>query len=431
MSKKKKKGKQVQLHLSPEKYIRTKARSLPIHKCLISKGWEFSKIANVVVTRRHSNGNITAGMFLVDLAELGVKDAHYQFNANEDLFFDEINSYTQFASLEEIPYELAHNIIYQGVEFREDIAGLKLPKEFEVAQFVLEKEDEVEYMEDLPFQWIIDDLNEDHLEGDTGLVEYLSKLGLPEDYCEWNESQWKVFIEDGSVFIGEVMEDMFEIIADEKYPGYRTMAYEELDLIDVVLHFPDELVSFRSDEEKEAAFQLGEKMGDEEAVSGNLVEISAEMVEKFPWNETFHYHLAEAYELSEQKNRSQEVLDNMLEKFPDSILAKIRKCLSLIADGQWEDLPAIFNGNENLYHLLPERKEFNVMEVLGFHTIMAVYFIGKMDVLKALVHSTIVEEVELEYEDQEVSSPFEEGIYFEILMLKTREVMQWVESKTV
>lgn len=431
MSKKKKKGKQIQLHLSPEKYIRTKARLLPIHKCLITKGWEFSKIANVVVTRKHSNGNITAGMYLVDLAELGTKDAHYKFNSNEDLFFDEINSYTQFGSLEEIPYELAHNIIYQGIEFREDIAGLKPPKEFEVAQYVLEKEDEIEYMEDLPFQWFIDDAGDDYFEDEEGLDECLSRLGLPEDYSEWNQLQWQTFIEDDSVFVAEVIESMFEIIAEEKYPEYLEMVDKELDMLNVVTYFPGELNSLLNEDEKEAMLQLGEMIGDEEAEaeSGNLVELSEKMVEKFPWNETFHYHLVEVYELAEQKNKSQKALDNMLEKFPDSILAKIRKGLALIAEGQWEDVPAIFNGNESLYNLLPERKAFNLLEVIGFHTIMTIYFIGEMDVLKAIVHSTIVEDIEAEFQDEGASNTFEEDIYLEVLMLKAREVMEWVESK--
>lgn len=119
----------------------------------------------------------------------------------------------------------------------------------------------------------------------------------------------------------------------------------------------------------------------------------------------------------------------MLEKFPDCILAKIRKGLTLITKGQWEDVPTIFNGNEGLYNLLSDRKAFNLLEVIGFHTIMAIYFIGEMDVLKAIVHSTSVEDIEAEFQDEGASNTFEEGIYLEVLMLKAREVMEWVEVK--
>ena len=61
--------------LSPEKYIRLKGRNLPVEECLISDGWEQSGLAEVVVTRRHTGGTFTLGMFLVETLCLGNKDA--------------------------------------------------------------------------------------------------------------------------------------------------------------------------------------------------------------------------------------------------------------------------------------------------------------------------------------------------------------------
>ena len=70
---KKSKGKVLQM-LSPENFIRNKARSLPIFECLVNADWEEGKLADMVVARQHTNGNITAGLYQVDLACLGVKD---------------------------------------------------------------------------------------------------------------------------------------------------------------------------------------------------------------------------------------------------------------------------------------------------------------------------------------------------------------------
>jgi len=76
-------GKVVQMaqkKLSPKEYIKTKARTLPIEKCLVNVDWEESDMANVFVIRKHSNGNSTIGLYLIDLLCLGVKNAAYFFN---------------------------------------------------------------------------------------------------------------------------------------------------------------------------------------------------------------------------------------------------------------------------------------------------------------------------------------------------------------
>jgi hypothetical protein len=76
---KKNKGKAVQM-LSSENYIRKKARTLPILECWINKDWEESGVANIIITRSHTNGNITACYYYVDLYCLGIKDSYHQFN---------------------------------------------------------------------------------------------------------------------------------------------------------------------------------------------------------------------------------------------------------------------------------------------------------------------------------------------------------------
>jgi hypothetical protein len=142
----KKKQTQQAQQLSPENYIRQKARNLPVFECMINEDWEFSKMASVSVARKHTNGNITLGLYLVDLNCLGVKDAHYLFNVSEPEYRRTISSNGNL-DLITISYELAHNIVYAGLEFAKEL-GFNPHKDFSVARYILEEDtDEVELIE--------------------------------------------------------------------------------------------------------------------------------------------------------------------------------------------------------------------------------------------------------------------------------------------
>ena len=149
MARKKKKSNRSQQPPSPKRYILTRARLLPLHKCLINDDWEESKLASVTVTRKHSHGNVTAGFFLVDMMARGVKDTHYVFNEPEEDFFDDLHDRWPH-HLEEIPYPLAHNIIYGALEFAED-HNFKPHRDFDITSYILEEDtDEIELI-DLEF----------------------------------------------------------------------------------------------------------------------------------------------------------------------------------------------------------------------------------------------------------------------------------------
>lgn len=134
--------------LSPENYIRQRARSLPIFKCLVNKGWEEGGLAQVTIARRHINGNITYCSFLVDLHCLGVKDTFYDFNITEEQFDVMRDRMSQGYDLVEIDYVLAHNIIHAGWEFGEE-TGFKPHKDFlSITQYMLEEDnDEIPLIE--------------------------------------------------------------------------------------------------------------------------------------------------------------------------------------------------------------------------------------------------------------------------------------------
>ena len=144
---KNKKGKVIQM-LTPENYIRKKARTLPIFECLVASEWEETRMSTVVIARNHINGNITACTYLVDLGCLGVKDSMFLFNVTMSQYSDLKEKVSSGIEMTEVDYSLAHNIILAGVEYAAEF-GFKPCKEYEsVTKFMLEEDtEEIELIE--------------------------------------------------------------------------------------------------------------------------------------------------------------------------------------------------------------------------------------------------------------------------------------------
>lgn len=147
MAKRKKpKGKVIQM-LSPENYIKQKARSLPIQECWINSKWKEDGLAHTLVARIHSNGNLTVGMFLVDLKCLGVKDAMYFFNMDIGEYQELLTEMKDNMPMESIDYKLIHNIVFAGIEYAEDL-GFETHKDFRIAEYILDEDtDDIEWMD--------------------------------------------------------------------------------------------------------------------------------------------------------------------------------------------------------------------------------------------------------------------------------------------
>jgi len=144
---KKNSGKVVQM-LSPANYIRTKGRTLPLYECWINTDWEEVKQASCIVSRRHSNGNVTYCFYLVDLLCFGVKFSHFVFNVPISQFKDFLAQTEEEISLEPADYVVVHNVIHAGVEYAEEYE-IKPDKDFtSITQYFLEEDnDDIELME--------------------------------------------------------------------------------------------------------------------------------------------------------------------------------------------------------------------------------------------------------------------------------------------
>lgn len=134
---------------TPEQYIRTRARKLPIDVCYINEGWKESGLASIIVVRKHTNQNYTFGVYLVDLFALGTKDTFFNFNVSETVLSEMLERMKddKFIKAE---YALVHNIIYGGNEFAED-NGYTINKNYKLTQFILEEDTEAIELIDIEF----------------------------------------------------------------------------------------------------------------------------------------------------------------------------------------------------------------------------------------------------------------------------------------
>jgi hypothetical protein len=135
---KQKKHKQT-MQISPENYIRTRARNLPIHQCWVNKDWRRIGTATVMVVRKHVSGNITFGIYIVDLMCMGVRESIYQYNVPEVhlkmMISDAAKGGLRFVA---ISYRLAHNIVYSAIEYAEEYGFHPTTSFTRVTQYILE-----------------------------------------------------------------------------------------------------------------------------------------------------------------------------------------------------------------------------------------------------------------------------------------------------
>ena len=273
--------------LSPENYIRKKARTLPVFECLINNDWEEAKMANLIVARRHTNGNITAGLYLVDLLCLGIKDTFWFFNIPEHEYREKLESFLKISEDEvgTIDYDLAHNIVFAGIGLAEELE-FKPHKDFTaVTQYILEEDtDDVPIIEiecgiyGLPAYmqgtlhseakahqviaqlekvvgvgnfYILDEegiiINEDDFEDNNpySSMDEESKRTEFENYLFKSEG----FSEDDARNMAQLTQSLIDDLIDiDKYNGYSDEFYEELSAINVnVDEIPDEMLGVEPD----------------------------------------------------------------------------------------------------------------------------------------------------------------------------------------
>ena len=145
MSKKKHKKQQMgQQFLTPEQFMKQRARSLEIGACYISEDMKECGEGHVIITRRHTGGRISMAMYLVDIYCLGMKDSFFRLRLEEDELDDMLD---RSPNIRECSYEEAHNWVYGAIAWAEE-AGIKPDKSFAITKYMLEEDtDDVPLME--------------------------------------------------------------------------------------------------------------------------------------------------------------------------------------------------------------------------------------------------------------------------------------------
>ena len=127
--------------LTPEQYIRQKARTLPLGQCYMNKDWFISGMAVAVVTRCHKMGTYTFAVFQFDTFCSGLIDCKVEFSRDKASFDNFLGYLKEEFKIEPVTYQEAHNLVYGAIAFGED-AGFSPSPMFNLAKFVLEEDTE-------------------------------------------------------------------------------------------------------------------------------------------------------------------------------------------------------------------------------------------------------------------------------------------------
>jgi tetratricopeptide (TPR) repeat protein len=399
---KKKKGKVVQLKpafQSPENYIKNQARQLPVAGCWITEDWQDHGICNIIVARGHNNGNITAGLYLVDLYCLGVKDAGYHFNLPPSEF-EYLKDHA--GGVEACEYILAHNIIYGAIAFAEDY-GFKPHKDFAVAQFVLEEDDDnVELMEiEFGFEgepYYFRGPNDDEAKVNQIRNTLMRTAG---------EGNFTIVEEADDDWDDDELEDYDEDIFDDEEDAFD----EEDEMLEEIMHTikPVNKVYERACRTPEArtmlatssigkGYRLTEKGmetrydlfsdAEEETLYDNLstafensqfdraIPKLKNAITKYPENARFYNLLQACYLFDGQYEKSNELTMVMHSKFEDYLFAMVPYANLLIDQGKPAQALEVFHGKADLDQLYPGRKQFNRHEAAIYFATMCRCYIA-------------------------------------------------------
>jgi hypothetical protein len=404
---KNKKGKVTSLNqesFSPEKYIKTQARTLPIFECLVTEDWEETGICSIIVARMHKTGNITAALYLVDTNCLGLKDTLYEFNISPGEY-----EYLKDQQLNPVncEYTLAHNIIYGAIAFAEEYE-LKPHKNWAISQFILEEDDDDVELLDLEF-------------GIDGMPCYVPGPSDDESKIKRITTTLERTAGPGNFEVLDPLDDEFS--EDDDYEFYEDEEFDEDAVIDAIVEMEkesdgsfvrilkkinkayDEYV--RSPEAKEmlAKSTIAEKYKvtkgvvkneyttfdnaeqEEEydrlrsrVIDGNDDDLTIKSIKaaikKYPHKPAFYDLLLPVYHFSEQYEKRDKLTIEMYKRFPNSLHPRIGYATLLIDNGEAEEALKIFDNQPDLNYLYPDRKTFYITEAADYYACMCRAFIA-------------------------------------------------------
>jgi len=463
---KKKKRKTIQPHLSPEKYIRTRCRNLPIGECLVNEDWHEDGLAHVFVVREHSNENVTVGVYLVDIYCLGLKDTMFKFNVSTIEYEELVDTLSQEIDFISIDYVLAHNIIYGGIEYAEDY-GFSPHSDFnKTTQFILEEDDDdVEYLdlefghngkpllivhEDQPYLGHLETLKKT---AGVGNFDYIlpTDTDLDDGYDEYEN------YEDDNFLIRYYDDDIEKKVISE-FEQAILMREEEADIdsfdnmdFSEETHYRLVEVAFAevfSDEEKEEAVKFGDNLFDVELIDNfeiedinfditdeidvdiflDILEMIANdkhkkaikklkhLMDTYPDSPIVLFYMILAL-LSDGKGRkADELVELAYKKHPNNFKIKTQYLSYLLRKKRHEKFVEIVGSNFSLQDLYPETESFLYSDALIYLKIVFKYLLDTNQLLKARVVFSHLDQMGVEDEEM--------AIYHKLILVKSVEFLE-------
>ncbi|SFW76438.1 hypothetical protein [Chitinophaga sancti] len=426
--------------LSPEKYIKTRARTLKIDRCLVNGDWNSSMFAHVIIIRKHTNGNFTFAGYLVDLLCLGVKDTFYGFNHYEEEMEELLETYGLENEMVEIEYALAHNIIFAGEELASEYHIPQHRDFVNITKYLLEEDDEkVPLIEihtgdkdGLPHLIVTSsDANLSALAclkkfagegnyhytvlGEEGLIEGGDYFGeddeddedeeLNDDFLDchlWTEDDWRSFISDltqenYSLFLQEF--SYIFLMAITK-PGLKERGLDithELSIADKGVDWNEngeENEYIKTPEEGVAIEKIYNQITKKGVSSKEIKKVLStiqDCIKKWPNNPLFRNYQYNAYLLLDDIDRAEAEIFETLRLFPDYLVGKTIYADYLIAYERIDEVPDVFKSKRYLFELYSDRSSFHINEFMHFYTSWLFYYTSKEDYVMADFYARILE----------------------------------------
>ncbi len=127
---------------TPASQILNNARNFPFYECWICSEWKENGFANIILARLQPDKKIIAGVFLVDLFCLGVKDSFHLVNCSITKYNETIEKFSQQVTMQKCPVELAHSIIYSAIDFAHGI-GFSPHPDYQQTKLILEPRENI------------------------------------------------------------------------------------------------------------------------------------------------------------------------------------------------------------------------------------------------------------------------------------------------
>ncbi|MBN1313474.1 MAG: hypothetical protein JXB30_18855 [Anaerolineae bacterium] len=99
-----------------------------------------------------------------------------------------------------------------------------------------------------------------------------------------------------------------------------------------------------------------------------------ELRKKYPRIPQIYNYLAVAYSYAGEQEKVEQITQENIRKNPNYLFARINQAQLLLAQKEYDKIPAVFGHKYDLQMLYPKRKKFHISEVANFMGVVGLYF---------------------------------------------------------